>query len=442
MNLTTDLNASSKEKQQYGADVAGSQDIFATDGNADFSDVFLLGGNTWDFNNCSMIPENYFNPKMFDEAEDALAVHSPKALKAGEGHAVPTSSPMKTEAARAEIKAPIASVTKAAANIGNGRRRSGGPANGAASQNWYNICQQPNTAPVQTFPPSGLAYAQTSPYLEWGATATSPGLMSAADPYAWMSGRPKRSASFGFPMASPPMLYQQNGFPQMGMFGAAGPQSPQFGFVNPMFMVSQPAPKLPVQALPPRAEAPAAESRGGAGVMMAPLVLPVDLGKRKAAPADPEIDPTAISNAISAALSRKTDEAGCSPSSSASSMSASGIPAAASQLDNMRLYESTFQSFVKEEAAIDYDNVTVIELKKLLRKYHLAATGKKDELIQLVQDVAKFLKGTPPKAEAIAEAEIEAGGKGKGKERKIEEVPKKLAAEDKPKDFSQFFEMS
>jgi hypothetical protein len=239
-------------------------------------------------------------------------------------------------------------------------------------QNLFNVWSQPQVPP----PMMAMGYGPTSPYLggpaEYNAAAAammsggSPPMMAAsADPYAWMqAGRVKRPAMnmYGQP-SSPSLLYNPYG---------AQMASPPFGFQSHFPMAYQPPMKLPVHALHRPAEtAPPADT---ASSFMAPIVLPVDLGKSAAGKSDGPVDPSAIPSAITSFLGNGESN---------------GLD------ENMRLYELTFRSFVKEEAKIDYTNVTVVELKRLLRKYQLAATGKKEELIKMVKDVAEFLKKLP-----------------------------------------------
>lgn len=425
---------------------------------SDFDIFFGSHGNTWDFGADMSIPTNFFENVSFldgdggacGETSVSSLTLSPKTMKMGDGEAVPVAQ----AAGGAGIEAQAAPL--AARSSQPGRRKSTGSAlpsmpqggHPQRQQNWFSLCQR--APPAQAAPasplfhPAGVAYAAaggapSSPYLvangapEWTAGG-------AADPYAWMhSGRPKRGYTGAFQLTggSPPMLYHPGmayaGPAPAGLsptFGlAAAPFGPQPGL---MIMPQPPIaiPKLPVQALPPRAD-PSATEGPAAAPLMAPLILPTDLGRSRSKDGV-DIDPNAISNAISLALrsgsgsapQKGTAEEEPSPASSQASLSPSGIPSA-TQVENMRLYESTFEAFVKEEAAIDYTNVTVIELKKLLRKYHLAATGRKDELIRLVKDVAQFLKGNPPKTSPNPAARPEPAG-----ERREGEAPKAGTAAD------------
>jgi len=224
--------------------------------------------------------------------------------------------------------------------------------------------------------------------------------MGANDPYAWMQGgRPKRPGCFFGPPTSPSLLYTPYG-PAMGSppFAMAGPY--------PTMYPQPPAPsKLPVQAMQRPVEHPRADSS------VAPLVLPVNLGKEASRSDGKDLDPAAIPCAITSFL-------GVGEASATAGLN-----------DNMRLYEMTFKAFVQEEAQIDYDNVTVVELKRLLRKYQLAATGKKEELIKMVKDVADFLKKLPTVKGGKGEE-----AKAEGKESTEENVTNGASGNKKDKD--------
>lgn len=254
------------------------------------------------------------------------------------------------------------------------------PRNRPKPQNMFSVWTQPQQmVPPPMMAPMGYPTgSMTSPYM---ATAEmmaggSPPMMGVADPYAWMQGRQqKRPSPFFGNNTSPSLLYNHYGAP-MG--------SPPFGYQAHMGaypMYQPPSMKLPVQALH-RPTEPANQQESGIG-MVAPLLIPAEMGKAKAAnkstanasaaPAA-EVDPSAIPTAISSFLGGSADTG---------------------RVANMDMYLMTFKSFVQEESEIDYSNVTVLELKRLLRKYQLAAQGKKDDLIKMVKDVAGFLKQMP-----------------------------------------------
>lgn len=227
-----------------------------------------------------------------------------------------------------------------------------------------------------------------------GATAAAPPMMPAAAAASFGYGMsPVMQTATGPTEAFPWMsrTVQGNGMSPTGLMYAPMQNamgSPQFGFAppqptTPFYPIYHHQPqmtmKLPVQALH-RAAEPSNQTASNNTGFMAPIVLPTDLGGNRPSSCsqNAEVDPTAITTAITSFLG-----------------SGGGPVAGSGENQNMRLYQKTFEAFVQEEAKIDYGNVTVVELKKLLRKYHLAATGKKEELIAMVKQVASFLKKLP-----------------------------------------------
>lgn len=52
----------------------------------------------------------------------------------------------------------------------------------------------------------------------------------------------------------------------------------------------------------------------------------------------------------------------------------------------------TIQSFLDEAASIDEENITIIEVKQLLRRYSINATGKKTVLMERIRRLQEYLK--------------------------------------------------
>lgn len=67
-------------------------------------------------------------------------------------------------------------------------------------------------------------------------------------------------------------------------------------------------------------------------------------------------------------------------------------------------------AFLADFGVLDFSNITVIEMKALLRKYGLARTGKKVELEDRIRQVAQFLQDQIAK-ERVA---VESDGKESG----------------------------
>jgi hypothetical protein len=342
-----------------------------------FSDIFPT---SWDnFGSESLNIDGIFNS--LGDASSTLAppMHPDAKRQTMDGPSSSDSDQSLSPQHPVGLKKPTHMVAEPITKARNGPGRI--PRNRPKPQNMFSVWTQPQQmAPPPMMAPMGYPTgSMTSPYM---ATAEmmaggSPTMMGITDPYSWMQGRQqKRPSPFFGNSTSPSLLYNPYGGP-MG--------SPPFAYQPHMgaYPMYQPPPsmKLPVQALHRPAE-PANHHDSGIG-MVAPLLIPAEMGKAKAASnstasasAAPsaEVDPSAIPTAISSFLGGNTDSG---------------------RVANMDMYVMTFKSFVQEESEIDYSNVTVLELKRLLRKYQLAAQGKKDDLIKMVKDVAGFLKQMP-----------------------------------------------
>ena len=53
---------------------------------------------------------------------------------------------------------------------------------------------------------------------------------------------------------------------------------------------------------------------------------------------------------------------------------------------------ATKDSFLAAASALDYSNVTVLEMKQLLRRFGLNSTGKKVQLMERIREIEGFLK--------------------------------------------------
>lgn len=211
-------------------------------------------------------------------------------------------------------------------------------------QNMFQVWQQtPPPAPQMPQMQAAPIYAGgVSPYMDFNQMSP---VMGTPENYAWMQARGARRAPFSPPMA----MYGQ---PAFGMM-----PSPPFGY-----QFQQPLPmKLPVQALQRPSQTPR-QGPDGHSQVMAPLILPVDLGNMT----NEQLDPTAIPTAITSFLGSN------------------------GSLRPNEVQKQTFEIYLKDFKQLDMDNVTVMELKKLLRKFHLAATGKKEDLIVMVEHVRSF----------------------------------------------------
>lgn len=53
---------------------------------------------------------------------------------------------------------------------------------------------------------------------------------------------------------------------------------------------------------------------------------------------------------------------------------------------------ATKDRFLKDVASLDLSNVTVLELKQILRRFGLNSTGKKAQLIERIMEISNYLK--------------------------------------------------
>jgi hypothetical protein len=64
-------------------------------------------------------------------------------------------------------------------------------------------------------------------------------------------------------------------------------------------------------------------------------------------------------------------------------------------------------AFLRDYAKLDFENITVVEMKSLLRKYGLARTGKKVELEDRIRQVASFLQNQIARERELLEGKKE-----------------------------------
>lgn len=267
-----------------------------------------------------------------------------------------------------------------------------------------------------------------SPYLGGAflgdAAQSPPALLMGQDP-SWMhSTRPRRRRShyasptlgaWGLGTQPAPPVALPMGSPQqyalglgpMGMamgpcampMGGSDPWAAALAFSSqhgaaPLFYagpwVAPRTPKFPMAPAPHVGAAHGASNSppsSGAAAKM-PLVLPFQLGVR----APPGIDSGHATPAIcSGAPSRCSSIA---PSSSVSQHSA----ASSHRSGWFAEMSATKDLFLQEAAKVDLANVTVLELKTLLRKFGLNSTGKKSELAERVTEIAAYLQAASHRA--------------------------------------------
>ena len=191
--------------------------------------------------------------------------------------------------------------------------------------------------------------------------------------YVPLMGSPAMSYAPGMYTTSPPM--QMAHMP--GMYYGA-PASPAMNVTV----------KLPMAPLTPTNTAAKANAAGNTGQKV-PLMLPCHLlsaGITNNCPSN-----EMASNVSSGVPSRASSVA---PGSSVSNYSASS----ASSSSWFTQMSATKDQFLTEAAALkDFANVTVMEMKQLLRKFGLNSTGKKVQLMERIREIEAFLRSESKK---------------------------------------------
>lgn len=290
-------------------------------------------------------------------------------------------------------------------------------------------------------PPTHLAYA--SPYLTtpMGAANSPSSLMMSTDS-SWMhSTKPRRRRStYASPtlgamnlgtahlapyMSSPVMGMTGFGMPAMGLY----PGSPQMHLSGPPSMMcpvpnmplyySTVAPSLPMMPMmspltravkfpmAPLASNTAVPSSGPTGGKI-PLVLPCHLQQQMRDSSVSRDSPLARDNplansaapnvlsVVTSGYATPLSQHGSRLSSLIASRCSSVAPdSSVSSSASHRWFTemtATKNLFLTEAEAIDFSNVTVLELKQLLRKFGLNSAGKKVQLTERIREIAKYLR--------------------------------------------------
>lgn len=238
------------------------------------------------------------------------------------------------------------------------------------------------TLSTTALPPSSPMMFPYSPHLMGSPSA----LMMGNEP-AWMHStrtRRRRSAhaspAMGYVplMGSPAMTYAP------GMYTTSPPM--QMAHLNGMYYAAAPTAspamnvtvKLPMAPLTPTNTA---VKPSGSSNQKVPLMLPCHLLSAGITGNCPSNE--AASNLSSGVPSRASSVA---PGSSISNYSASS----SSWFTQM---SATKDQFLEEAAALkDFANVTVMEMKQLLRKFGLNSTGKKVQLMERIKEIETFLR--------------------------------------------------
>jgi len=141
---------------------------------------------------------------------------------------------------------------------------------------------------------------------------------------------------------------------------------------------------------------PASQSDHGLATKI-PLVLPFHMHNAAPPPgidSEQSILSVYSSRAGSLAPSRCSSIAPSSSASCISQRSSLSLASSTNRCQNSWFAEMsvTKDLFLKEVAKLDFTNVTVLELKTILRKFGLNSTGKKTQLAERINEIATYLK--------------------------------------------------
>lgn len=273
--------------------------------------------------------------------------------------------------------------------------------------------------------PSLYPYIGGSPYSMGSPSSLmmSTGDVSGYSDPNWMhSNRPRRRRStYASPSLMPQNLYQNHymmgpsspnqmamGFNSMNMqYGNPMMSSPMYHnphLQHPSYMMApQMSPmnftvKLPMAPMAPLT--PTNYKTSANGSVKIPLVLPCHLQQQQlsnsAAPNVSKLQ-TNITSAISSGVPSRCSS--IAPNSSISSRS--------SQFQQNWFAEMslTKDRFLKDVDELELNNVTVVELKQILKKFGLNSTGKKLELVERIKEISGFLKTEGRKRVKVDESE-------------------------------------
>lgn len=180
--------------------------------------------------------------------------------------------------------------------------------------------------------------------------------------------------------------------PQMQMY----PHHPAYMMTGPMSPMNVTV-KLPMAPLTPTNNNSGTHD-GVAGSTKIPLVLPCHLQSQINDESKNSVAPNISSKASSNVPSRCSSIA---PNSSISSRSATTNTSQTSQ-NWFTEMSATKDRFLGDVRGLDFNNVTVVELKQILRKFGLNSTGKKVQLVQRITEISNYLKAEGNKRAKIS----------------------------------------
>ena len=253
------------------------------------------------------------------------------------------------------------------------------PSTNASTGNLYeHLMASPALSTTAQAPSSPLMMFPYSPVA--GLAGGSPSCLMTNEP-AWMhSTRTRRRRAPQHVMMSPLSPALSHVTP--GLFTHSPPMQMAPAHVHPYYYAPpthHPAPmnvtvKLPMAPLTPtnQASQPKSSSSAAIGVKV-PLMLPSHFCNPSAAP-----NSSAHSSHV--------------PSRSSSVTPGSSVSNTSSGSGWFSAMTATKDSFLQEASGIDFQNVTVLEMKQLLRRFGLNSTGKKVQLMERIREIETFLR--------------------------------------------------
>lgn len=277
----------------------------------------------------------------------------------------------------------------------------------------YEKLTTPSMAPGSPFLPSSPSlYPFTpSPY-----SMGSPSSLMMADSSWMISNRPRRRRStYASPSLMPANLYQHNhymmttpnqmalGFNAMNMPYGGSPMMMASPYHQGYMMGAPPLSPMNVTVKLPMAPlTPTNMSTSNSASVKIPLVLPCHLQQQQ-----PQTMNSVAPN-VSKLQSSVTSELSSGVPSRCSSIAPnSSVSSRSNNSQNWFAEMSvTKDRFLQDVASLDFTNVTVLELKQVLRKFGLNSTGKKVQLVERIKEISSYLK-TEGRKRAKVDSETE-----------------------------------
>lgn len=265
-------------------------------------------------------------------------------------------------------------------------------------------------------PSSPSLYPFTSPYTMGSPSSLMMSTSSInSDPNWMVSNRPRRRRStYASPSMMPTNLHQQNQY----MMSSANQMALGFNAMNmpygsPMMMSSPfqggymmgapPMSPMNVVVKLPMAPLTPTNAFGNNSSVKIPLVLPCHLQQQQQ---QQQSQNTSAPNVSRLQVNVTSEEvisdvpSRCSSIAPHSSISSRSSHASQNWFTEM---SATKDRFIRDVSSLDLNNVTVLELKQVLRKYGLNSTGKKVQLVERIREISTYLKAEGRKRAKIEE---------------------------------------